>query len=214
MSDYKKILISLAWRLIGALPFFIISIYTLASVEGGYLWGFSQACFGLLMLMAGVAILTPPLTQLFVEPLDLLFSPGRRFTKPQPIYSIPEAKVKQGRHEEAWSLYEEIIEKHPERLKPYVKMIDIAIVHLKDWERATAIYQRGMAALPKQKDRETLTKLYKAMSTRLQSELGGDSLRSPPSDARPHFIGIDVLSFDSLVSLVRSGHFNSLTETI
>jgi len=65
--------------------------------------------------------------------------------------------------------FEKIAEEHPDEVKPYIEMIDIAIVNLKDPDRANAIYQRGLSLLSKEDDKAVLARMYGAMRTRLNA---------------------------------------------
>jgi hypothetical protein len=55
---------------------------------------------------------------------------------------------------------------HPGEVKPYIEMMNIAVRYMKDPDRARAIYRRGISRLKSSKDRETLKRMYDAISTR------------------------------------------------
>lgn len=88
------------------------------------------------------------------------------------MYSIPQSKKAKGLYEEAMAGFEKITEEYPDEVQPYVEMIDMAIVKLKDPERAHAIYQRGVSRLKKDEDKEALARMYGAIRTRLNARPG------------------------------------------
>ena len=83
------------------------------------------------------------------------------------MYSVPQSKRAKGLYEEAMAGMEEIAEKYPQETRPYITMIEIAIVDLKDPKRASAIYDRGMSILKKRGDRHALTQMYLGNCSRL-----------------------------------------------
>ncbi len=56
--------------------------------------------------------------------------------------------------------YEKVAREHPEEIKPYIEMMDIAIVDLQDHERAKTIFQRGLSSLKDDNNREILKIAY------------------------------------------------------
>lgn len=122
---------------------------------------------GLIPMMAAAIILAFPVAELLAEPASGLFYPGGTPEKPPPMYSIPESKRARGLYEEAMDGMEEIVRKFPGEVRPYITMIEIAIVDLKDPERASAVYDRGMAALSRTADRHALTQMYLGNCSRL-----------------------------------------------
>lgn len=140
------------WRTLLASPFlygFIACIITRNA--------FPAPFFGL----AAALIIAPALSDLFAEPAGYFYSSGKHSDRPQPAYSIYETKRAKGLYEEAIAGFEKIAAEYPEEVKPYIEMIDIAIVDLKDSERAKRIFYRGIAALKKDKDKEILTQRYR-----------------------------------------------------
>lgn len=116
-----------------------------------------------IFLVVAAIILAQPLAELVVDSLSNLFTSSARFDRPQPIYSIPEARRAEGKYEEAMEGFESLIEKHPQEVHAYVEMIEIAHTHLHDADRARAIYERGLHALKDKSKRAALTRIYEAM---------------------------------------------------
>ena len=64
--------------------------------------------------------------------------------------------------------FQKIADEHPEQLRAYVSMIDIAIVDFNDEERALRIWRSGMIALKTDEDRDSLTRMYRAIRSQLK----------------------------------------------
>lgn len=167
MDQYKDIFINLLKRFLFAMPFFAFGFFVLFRAEGGLFQGFAAGLFGCAALITGAIIIAFPLARLIAEPSGSLFWPGRYFDRPQPMYSIPESKRAKGLYEEAIAGFEKIAEKYPDEIQPYIHMIDIAIVNLRDSERANRIYQRGISTLRRDEDKHVLARMYNAIRTRL-----------------------------------------------
>lgn len=129
-------------------------------------WHIGQMLVGLAFFLLAAIIAAPAISRLLVEPLGGLFWPRHYNDKPQPIYSIPHAKRLKGQLEEALLGYEQIVAEHPSEVRPWLEMIDIALAELGDPVRAELLYQRGLAALRKPKDREWLAQVYAATRER------------------------------------------------
>jgi len=149
------------WRIFFAVPCLVIGAYLL------YTWGVAGLIFALPFLVGGGIIIGPFFTTILAEPFRSLFYPNEQFDRAQPMYSIPQAKKARGSYEEAIAEYEKIARYHPHQLKPYVEMIDIAVVNLRDAERAKRIYQDGLLNLSDEDDRNALKQTYEATVTRI-----------------------------------------------
>ena len=156
MNNYPSILKALAWRALIALPFFVMGI------TGGL------GLFSPFLIVIGGIIIGAPLARLIAEPSGSLFYPGTRTGKVEPVYSVPESLRKKGDYEEAMAGFEAITISHPDEVKPYIEMIDIAVMDLRDANRADDIYRRGMATLGKEEDRKVLTGMHRAIRSRLE----------------------------------------------
>ncbi len=168
MSQYRPILITLLIRALIASPCFIIGMLTLLHARGGLFGGVGFALIGFAFFILGAIIMAPAVARLFAEPVGNLYWPGGTFDRPQPMYGIPQTKRAKGLYEEALADLEKMTEAYPDLVKPYMEMLDIAIVNLNDAQRANAIYQRGIARLEKTEDKEMLARMYGALRTRLR----------------------------------------------
>lgn len=168
MNNYRDITTSLLWRMLPTIAIGTLGWWLLATASGG--WAATpRLLFGMACLVAGATIIAPPIARLIAEPSGNMFYPSRHYDRPQPAYSIPQSKRAKGLYEEAMAGFEKIAEEHPDEVKPYIEMIDIAIVNLKDPDRANAIYQRGLSLLSKEDDKAVLARMYGAMRTRLNA---------------------------------------------
>lgn len=158
MTNYREIFKSLAWRILLASPFFAIGFMGLLSF------------FSPFMIVIGAIIVAFPLARLLSEPAGELFYSNRRSSRPAPMYSIQEAKRAKGLYEEAISGFEEIAKEYPDEVKPYIEMIDIAIVNLQDPDRANEIYKLGISLLNNIEDKEALASMYRAIRSRLNAK--------------------------------------------
>lgn len=164
MNNYRGLIFSLLWRVI------------LAVLAGAYIWKLINqgsfislvSCVGLILLMA--VFLAPATARLLGEPSGNLFYPGKRIKGPQPLYGIPETKRKQGLIQEAFDSYQKMSETYPQELKPYLGMMDIAVIDMKNMDLAESIHQHALLALKKEKDRDVLTKLYTTICSQHKSE--------------------------------------------
>lgn len=121
------------------------------------------------LILAGAVLLGIPAAGFLSDAFcSMMESRGHFEEKPQPMYSIPQSRKASGLYEEAMRGFEEIAAQYPAERQPYVEMIDIAIVHLRDPERARALFERGMAALQTDADRQALAVMYAAIRSRLE----------------------------------------------
>lgn len=140
-------LVCVAWRVL------LKSAQTAGNL-GGLLIGFA-------LLIAAAIFLAWPLTRLVAEPTGDLFYPERHPKKPPPMYGIPQSMVKRGEYEKAMAKYEEIVGTHPEEHRPYLDMMEIALVHLGDKERGSSVYRRGLRAFEDNDVKMLITQRYR-----------------------------------------------------
>lgn len=157
MSNYRDILVRLFFRLLVAVPIFI----------GGLMVG---GLIALSAVLLGAIIVAGPIAHLFGEPLGNILYPARHSSRKAPMYGVPESRRARGLYEEAMVEYRKIMDEHPGEVKPYIGMIDTAVVNLKDPERASIIYNRGMASLQNENDRNALTNMYLGICSRISDK--------------------------------------------
>ena len=159
---------SLAKRLVFALPliglgviFFLFAPDGLGKV-GAYMIGSAALLLGLIML-------NRPLAGLLSQPMGSILRPGRRSSADGPNYTMPEAKAALGEFEEALTLYRELTEEYPQETRPWMEMLDIAVLELKSPSRAKQIYRDALMSLKKEREQAVIVQLYKGMSRNLGS---------------------------------------------
>jgi len=165
-QNYPDLLRQLLKRLAIAAPFFALGAFLVARCARTAPWG---VLWGLGFMTIGVAIVMVPLAGLLAEPIGgLVFFQGRHRDKPGPIYSMAQAMRSAGRYQEALAEYERMTREFLGEVKPYVEMIDIAVVNLKDGPLAESIFHKGMVAFEKREEaRKRLQARYKEIRSRL-----------------------------------------------
>ena len=159
MSNYPEIIRQLKRRLLLAGPLFLAGV-------GLMVFSPVTVILGIGLLGASALLLAPTLSALAAEATGSLFFPEERFDRPQPIYGIPAARRQQGLFEEAIAEYEKLVANYPEEIRPHEAMIDIALLDLRDPDRALAFFQRGVAALSDPESKEALARYYAAAKQR------------------------------------------------
>lgn len=137
-----------------AAPFFFFGVRLMMA-------GLGLAFLGGALIILGAIIVARSFGGIVAFPVANLFFPDESDPAP-PMYSIPESHVKKGLYEQAIREYEEIAAKYPKETKPYVDMMEIAFVRLKDPQRARQIFQRGLTVLRTDQQRAALTRMYEA----------------------------------------------------
>jgi len=132
-----------------------------------------QLLSALAVFMLAAVLLAGPVAGLLASGTGSLFFPDRRFDRPQPLYSIPESRRKEGLVQEAWDGFEHLAETYPQELRPYVELMDIAAVDLHDAARLETVYRQGMETLRRARDRTVLHTMHEAIRSRM-------TVRPPP----------------------------------
>ncbi|MBI2437654.1 MAG: tetratricopeptide repeat protein [Lentisphaerae bacterium] len=125
--------------------------------------------FGPFLVLLGSILIAPDIAGYFAKFAGNIIWPHHK-GKPQPIYGIPRSLAAKGRYAEAEMEYEKIIQEFPHEATPHIEMINIAVVRLNNPELAEQLYQRGMGLLKNPEARETLTRMYAALRSRLKSK--------------------------------------------
>ena len=168
MNNYREILVTLAWRATVALLVLGLGWLLLATAKGG-LGAMPQLLLGMALIVIAAIIIAPSLARLFAERSGNLFYPSMRFDGPQPMYSIPESRRKKGLTQEAFDGFLAISREHPQELKPYIEMIDIAIMDMRSADLAESTLHHGLQTLDSEQARGSLSRMYKAISSRLET---------------------------------------------
>ncbi len=127
----------------------------------------AQMLLGFFLFLVAAVFAAGPIARGLAEPMGSLFWPKRYYDKPQPMYGIPQSRRAKGQLEEALAEYEKIAAAHPDEVRPWLEMIDLAVHDLRDARRANLLFQAGIARLKKADDRDLLARAYAATLTRL-----------------------------------------------
>lgn len=160
MKEYPSILLNLLMRLMLAGVILVAPLFLLR--------GLGMVLYPFIMVFAAILV-APAIARLFGLSAGALFYPNQHFDKPQPVYGIPEARRKEGRFEEALEGFQKITSQHPQELRAWMLMIEVAAVDLGSSARADAFYRCGLDALTEPEDRDRLTAAYERTLSR-----GGD----------------------------------------
>lgn len=76
------------------------------------------------------------------------------------MFSIPEARIMDGRYDEALRLYREMLKTDPQRLEVYLRMIELAYRHMKEPDVARDAFSDGMKTICRLREREILSREY------------------------------------------------------
>lgn len=165
MINYRDIFKNLGWRAV--IAGVVLGIGALVMSKGLLLpdWvGAPYFIFGMAIFLSAAIIMGMPLANLVAEFLGNLVYTSEHYKKPQPVYGIPEANRMKGLFQEAFEGFHKIAQEHPQELKAYINMIEIALVDLKSPDLASSVYSRGMDTLDKEKAREVLSRRYKELT--------------------------------------------------
>ena len=171
MNIYSGTWKRLLFRLAVAAPLLAGGVWVMVGAGGGLAGAYATCLFGAAFVILGALVLANPLAELTanltMKGASALLFPDRYFPRPQPNYSIPESRVKAGHYTEAMALYETLAAEHPDEVRVYVEMMDLAVNHLHDGNGAKAIFQRGLAAVKGPAARGALTHAGEAILSRL-----------------------------------------------
>ena len=110
--------------------------------------------YGMGFLVAGLAA-TVGIILFFIVGLPLIhklgggvskfYLPNDDSSRVMPEYSVAEARVKNGKYQEAVAEYREVIAKHPDDIYPHLRIADLALAHLNDVKLAELELQSAFA---------------------------------------------------------------------
>ena len=160
-AELKDFLFSILWRvLLAGMLLMLGTAILIAAGPAGALVGFG-------LFLAASIVLAIPIATMIASAFDRFLWSKSYYDKPQPMYGIPQSRRAKGQLEEALAEYEKIAAAHPDEVRPWLEMIDLAVHDLKDARRANAIFQMGIARLKKPADQDALAQVYAEVLTRL-----------------------------------------------
>ena len=118
--------------------------------------------FGIpLLFVLAAAVLARPLASLFSAGAGGLYLPGRRYGRKLPMYSIAQGLRRRGEVEKSLDYYERIAREYPRERDPYVAMMQIAAVEMKNIALSDAIYQRALLRFKKARDQHYFDEMHR-----------------------------------------------------
>jgi hypothetical protein len=153
MSEYKRHLIDLGWRLLIAAPFFYVGISGCLFVVSPF--------FNYL----GALIIAHPIASLLAEPFGNIYYPKKYREKAPPTYSIARSKRAFADYEAALAEFYKIVGDYPDEMNAWIEMIQIAAYNLHDHNSAEIIFHKAIYSLTKEEDRNTLKAIYQNITS-------------------------------------------------
>ena len=176
------------WLLRSVIPAgacFAVGWRLLMGIGPGGMGDLSDAFIGLGLVVLTAILLAPMVSRLIAMPSGALFYPQLRARRPAPMYNQAESRRKEGRFDEAMDLLQAIAEKYPRELRPYLDMIEIAFVDLRNPKLANATYQRAMRSFTKRRDRRLLEATFNTQRERLAWWTAREMKRTARPDTGP-----------------------------
>ena len=117
-----------------------------------------------LLIPPGI-IMAEPLSLLISNPVGSIFNPQSVSREIHLNFSIPEARIMQGRYEEALDLLQIMICRDPQRLEIYMRIMNLAVNKMKQQEIAKDTFHTGIKNLKDLKKRKILADEYRRLMT-------------------------------------------------
>lgn len=138
------------------------------------------------LALIGCVLVAPELASWLSRPFERLLWPCR-VGKRKPSYGEPQTLVAKGEFERALAMYREIAGEFPDEVEPHIRMLTVAVQDMDDAERAEVLFQRGLAALDRPEDRDTLCSAYEELRAEAGRRRGGGKRRliAVDTDAGP-----------------------------
>jgi len=159
----------LLWRLAIAAVVVLGGRHLILTAEAGVA-GVSRLLLAMLCFVVAACISAPAVSRLVAELFGDLCSRGGFSDVARPRYRVAADKRARGRYAEAMAELEKISREHPQELRSYVEMIEIAFLELDDQEQGRQVYRRGKMALRNKKDLRELVIAYQKCCALLAQE--------------------------------------------
>lgn len=151
--------LKLLWkRFLISLPFFIISLFM-------FIVGPPISYFAVFYLVVPAFILSEPISAILSGPATGVFHSRKSSRKEFLMFSLPESRIAHGNFTEALDLLEEMIHKAPQRTEIYLRIVDLALRHLKDVDIAREAFSKGVRNLRKPEQKKLLADEYRRLKS-------------------------------------------------
>lgn len=166
MNDTEFAVRLLLKRFLLSIPFILLSLWLFIPLS------FSKAFFAAIPLIITAILLSEPLSLLISNPVRSIFNPGSVNSEIHLNFSIPEARIMQGRYEEALDLLQIMICRDPQRLEVYMRIINLAVNKMKQPEIAKDAFHTGNKNMKDLRQRKILASEYKRLMTLAKDTYG------------------------------------------
>ncbi len=126
---------------------------------------YPKSLWAVLPLILPAFILVEPLSLLVSDPVGSMFNPKTVFGEINLGFSMSEARVMEGRYEEALDLLRKMIPRDPQRLEIYMRIMSLAVNHMKQPEIARDTFHTGIKELKNLRKRKILAFEYRRLTT-------------------------------------------------
>jgi len=165
MSDKSDALKLLLKRFLLSLP--LLAISTVMFMRGKPL-----SLIAVFPLVPVAYILGPPLAALVVDPVGSIFFPESSTQEINLMFSMPEARIMEGRYEEALELLKEMIPRDPQRLDVYMQIMSLAVNRMKQPDIAKEAFHVGIGKLKSLRKRRILAREYRRLMILFREKSG------------------------------------------
>ncbi|MCK5115828.1 MAG: hypothetical protein KAR44_04460 [Candidatus Aegiribacteria sp.] len=159
MNDTEFALRLLFKRFLISIPFLLLSLRLFIPLS------FSKAFFAPLPLVIIAFLLWEPLALLVSNPVRSIFNPQSHSREIRLNFSIPEARIMQGKYEEALDLMQIMICRDPQRLEIYLRIMNLAVNRMEQPEIAKDTFHTGIKNLKDLRKRKILADEYRRLMT-------------------------------------------------
>ncbi len=159
MNDKEFALRLLFKRFLICIPFLLLSLWLFIPLS------FSKAFFAPLPLVVCAFLLTEPLSLLISNPVRSIFNPKTVFGEINLGFSMSEARVMEGRYEEALDLLRKMIPRDPQSLEVYMRIMNLALNQMKQPKIARETFHTGIKELKNLRKRKILAFEYRRLMT-------------------------------------------------
>jgi hypothetical protein len=112
-----------------------------------------------MLFIAAASIIARPVVYILTKKTGGLFYPQDKGQSP-PAYSPAEARRMKGDYGAAMELFDALVSDHPQEIRAWVSMAEIALDNLNDPAKAKFILDRGLAVLTKESHKIVLQKTF------------------------------------------------------
>ncbi len=163
MNDKSDALKLLLKRFLISLPLLVISTVM-------FMRGKPLSLIAVFPLVPVAYLLGPPLTALVVDPAGSIFFPESGTREINLMFSMPEARIMEGKYEEALELLKEMIPRDPQRLEIYMRIMGLAVNRMKQPDVARETFHAGVKNLNDLRKRRVLAREYRRLMVLFREE--------------------------------------------